>query len=171
MDTCVHELDSSIGGHGQAGSSRGDRDNDGEGDGDADGAGNDTVGGRAEDDDRDYLEELLRNIGGVKLIQSTRGVENLERVKRASKANLYGIENGCRTHWTTLHFVLELLTLKAKYHCSDCSFNDLLRLMGWLLPNPNSVTTNTYDAKKLISPLTMGVEKYNMPKPLYPLPC
>ena len=69
------------------------------------------------------------------LIQGTRGVENLERVKRASKANLYGVENGCPTHWTTLHFVLEFLILKAKYGCSDCSFNDLLRLMGWLLPN------------------------------------
>ena len=98
------------------------------------------------------------------LIQGARGAENLERVERASKVNLYGVEKGCPTHWTTLHFVLELLTLKAKYHCLDCSFNDLLRLMGWLLPNPNSVPTNTYAAKKLISLLTMGVEKYNMPK-------
>ena len=45
MDVCIHELDSSIGGHIQARSSVGDRDNDGEGNGDADGAGNDTVGG------------------------------------------------------------------------------------------------------------------------------
>ena len=71
------------------------------------------------------------------LIQGTRGEENLEWVKRTSKANLYSVENGCPTHWTTLHFVLEFLILKAKYGCSDCSFNDLLCLIGWLLPNPN----------------------------------
>jgi len=64
MDTCVHELDSSIGGHGQAGSSGGDRDNDCEGDGDADGAGNDTVGGRAEDDDRDYWRNCFGTLEG-----------------------------------------------------------------------------------------------------------
>ena len=56
-------------------------------------------------------------------------------------------------------FVLELLILKAKYGWSDCSFNDLLRLLSWVLPQPNSVPANTYQAKKVISPLTMGVEK------------
>jgi hypothetical protein len=55
--------------------------------------------------------------------------------------------------------VLELLILKAKYGWSDCSFNDLLHLLSWLLPQPNSVPANTYQAKKVISPLTMGVEK------------
>ena len=58
-----------------------------------------------------------------------------------------------------LHFVLELLILKAKYGWSDCSFNDLLHLLSWVLPQPNSVPANTYQAKKIISPLTMGVEK------------
>ena len=31
--------------------------------------------------------------------------------------------------------------------------------MSWLLPQPNSVPANTYEAKKLIDPLTMGVKK------------
>jgi hypothetical protein len=55
--------------------------------------------------------------------------------------------------------VLGLLILKAKYGWSDYSFNDLLRLLSWLLPQLNSVHTNTYQEKKVISPLTMGVEK------------
>ena len=63
------------------------------------------------------------------------------------------------THWTLLHFVLELLILKAKYGWSDYSFNDLLHLLSWVLPQPNSVPTNTYQAKKVISPLTMEIEK------------
>ena len=64
-----------------------------------------------------------------------------------------------RPHWTLLYFVLELIILKAKYSWSDCSFNDLLGLLSWVLPQPNLVPTNTYHAKKVISPLSMGVEK------------
>jgi hypothetical protein len=72
---------------------------------------------------------------------------------------MYDVEKGCPTHWTLLRFVLELLILKAKYGWSGYSFNDLLHLLSWLLPKPNSVPANTYQAKKVISPLTMGVEK------------
>jgi phage FluMu protein Com len=55
--------------------------------------------------------------------------------------------------------VLELLILKAKYGWSDCSFDDMLRLLSSVLPLPNLVPSNTYQTKKVISPLTMGVEK------------
>ena len=82
----------------------------------------------------------------------------MERVTKASKETVYGVEKGCSTHWTLLRFVLELPILKAKYGWSDCSFNDLLRLLSWVLPQPNSVLANTYQVKKVISPLTMGVE-------------
>ena len=82
----------------------------------------------------------------------------MERVTKASKETVYGVEKGCPTHWTLLCFVLELLILKAKYGWSDCSFNDLLHLLSWVLLQPNSVPTNTYQAK-VISPLTLGVEK------------
>ena len=72
---------------------------------------------------------------------------------------MYGIEKGCLTHWTLLHFVLELLILKAKYGWSDYSFSDLLYLLSWVLPQPNLVPANTYQAKNVISPLTIGVKK------------
>jgi hypothetical protein len=55
--------------------------------------------------------------------------------------------------------VLDILILKAKYGCSDRSFNDLLTLLADVLPKPNSVPTNTYQARKLIRPLKMGVER------------
>jgi hypothetical protein len=90
-------------------------------------------------------------------------------VKTVSKETLYGVEKGCPTHWTLLRFVLELLILKAKYGWFDCSFDDLLSLLSRVLPLPNKVPTNTYHAKKVINPLTMGVEKNPyMPQPLYP---
>ena len=49
--------------------------------------------------------------------------------------------------------------LKSRYGWSDASFNEFLRILAKLLPKGNKVPTNTYYAKKLISPLTMGVEK------------
>ena len=69
---------------------------------------------------------------------------------------MYGVEKGCPTHWTLLRFVLELLILKAKYGWSDCSFDNLLHLLSSVLPLPNLVPSNTYHAKKVISPLTMN---------------
>jgi hypothetical protein len=101
---------------------------------------------------------MLRAIG-PEILQQKKGLENLERMKMALKETVYGVEKGCPTHWTLLRFVLELLILKAKYGWSDCSFDDLLCLLSWVLPLPNLVPANTYQAKKVISPLTMGVEK------------
>ena len=105
------------------------------------------------------MEDMIRALGPEILLNSPKGLENLERVIKASKETVFGVEKGCPTHWTLLRFVLELLILKAKYGWSDCSFNNLLRLLSWLLPQPNLVHASTYQAKKVISPLTMGVEK------------
>ena len=49
--------------------------------------------------------------------------------------------------------------LKSRYGWSDASFNEFLRVLAKVLPKGNKVPANTYYAKKLISPLTMGVEK------------
>ena len=113
--------------------------------------------------------KCLGAFGPEILEKSKRGLENLERVTKASKKTVYDAEKGCPTYFTLLRFVLELLILKAKYGWSDCSFDDLLCLMSRLLPRPNTVPANTYQAKKVISPLTLGVEKNPcMPQPLYP---
>jgi hypothetical protein len=104
------------------------------------GAANNDGGGRVGDeDDFDDLEEMIWAIGLEILLKSPKGLENYEMVKKALKETVYGVEKDCLTHWTLLRFVLELLILKAKYGWSDCSFNDLLRLLSWLLPQPNLV--------------------------------
>jgi hypothetical protein len=123
---------------------------------DEDGANND---GGACVRDEDDLEDMIRALGPEILLNSPKGLENLERVTKASKETVYGVEKGCSTHWTLLCFVLELLIMKAKYGWLDYSFNDLLHLLSWVLPQPNSVLANTYQAKKVISPLAIGVEK------------
>jgi hypothetical protein len=72
---------------------------------------------------------------------------------------LYKEAKGCETRWWLLRFVLDMLILKTKYGWSDRSFNNLLTLLAIVLPKPNSMPANTYQAKKLVSPLTMGVER------------
>jgi len=79
---------------------------------DAGGAGADGGAREGDKDDGDHLEDMLRAIGPEILLQK-RGLQNLERVKIASKETVYGVEKGCPTHWTLLRFVLELLMLKA----------------------------------------------------------
>jgi hypothetical protein len=54
---------------------------------------------------------------------------------------------------------LELLKLKASNEWSDSSYSTLLELLSKLLPKPNGFHTSTYLPKKIICPLTLGVEK------------
>jgi hypothetical protein len=100
---------------------------------DAGGAATDGRAREGDEDDGDNLEDMVWALGPEILLQK-KGLENLERVKTASKETVYGVEKGCPTHWTLLRFVLELLILKAKYGWSDYSFNDLLHLLSWVLP-------------------------------------
>jgi hypothetical protein len=60
-------------------------------------AGNDGGGRVGDADDGDFLDDMLRAIGPEILLQR-KGLENLERIKKASKETLYGVEKGCPTH-------------------------------------------------------------------------
>ena len=61
------------------------------------------------------MEDMTRALGPEILLKRPKGLENFERVKKASKESVYSVKKGCPTHWTLLRFVLELLILKAKY--------------------------------------------------------
>jgi len=102
------------------------------------------------------MEKMLRHIDSEVLLGSAKGLEHFKTLKKAAKDRMY---DGCGKEWTVLHFLLQLLTLKAKFYWSDNSFNDLLILLGQLLPKPNFVPKNTYEAKKLINPLKMHVQR------------
>jgi hypothetical protein len=58
-----------------------------------------------------------------------------------------------------LWMTLELPKLKVSNGCPDSSFLALLELLSNVLPKSNSLPTSTYVAKKIICPLTLGVEK------------
>jgi hypothetical protein len=118
------------------------------------------------------VEELLLNIGLMDLLENRkRGLDNIETMEKASKELLYEEFKGCDKECTILQTVLDLLTLKARNGWSDKSFNRLLQLLENLIPKPNSLPTSTYHAKKLLSPLTLGIEKNTcLPKPLHIVP-
>ena len=78
-------------------------------DGNNEGGANNDGGARVRDEDD--LENMIRALGPEILLKSLKGLENLERVTKASKETVHGVEKGCPTHWTLLHFMLELLIL------------------------------------------------------------
>ena len=112
-----------------------------------------------EDEEEDFLNDKLRHVEHELLLN---GLDNLETLRKAREEHLYPEEKGCEKRWSLLRFVQDILILKSKYGWSDRSFNDLLTLLAVVLPKPNFVPTNTYQVKKLISPLTMGVERIHV---------
>jgi hypothetical protein len=102
------------------------------------------------------MEEMLRHIEPKVLLGSAKGLENFETLKKAAKDRMY---EGCEKEWTVLRFMQHLLIVKAKFRWSDNSFKKLLTLLANLFPKPNLVPRNTYEAKKIINPLKMQVQR------------
>jgi hypothetical protein len=106
-------------------------------------------------------EEMLRHMEPEILssVGSQKGLSKMEVLESASKEPLYDESKGCDKKFTTLRTVIELLKLKASAGWFDISFTDLLNFLSQLLPKPNKLRTSTYKAKKLISPIALGVQK------------
>jgi hypothetical protein len=113
-----------------------------------------------DDDDFDY-EELLRHIEPhvSNSMGTDRGLDNMKILEKSSRESLYDESNGCGKEFTQLHVMLELLKLKVSHGWSDNSFSELLSLLAKLLLKSNTFPTITYRAKKLICPLSLGVDK------------
>jgi hypothetical protein len=105
------------------------------------------------------MEELLCHVEPEVLIGSVKGLENFDALKKIARDRVYDESKGCENTWMVLHFLIQLLMLNTKHGWLDSSFHDLLRLLGSLLPKPNFVPKNTYEAKKIISPLSMHVQR------------
>jgi hypothetical protein len=122
-----------------------------------DGGDQDDVG---ENDEGLDVEELMQNVAPNVLLQCrNKGFDNFETLNKASRDLLYEEYKGCHKEHTVLWMTLKLLKLKACNGRSDSSFSALLELLSKVLPKPNGLPTSTYVAKKIICPLTLGVEK------------
>jgi hypothetical protein len=65
----------------------------------------------------------------------------------------------CQNGLKKLDSTLELLKWKAEEGLSDSGFEKLLKMMRNMLPNDNDLPTSTYEAKKIVCPLCLEVQK------------
>jgi hypothetical protein len=100
------------------------------------------------------VEELMRNVAlDVLLQRRNKGFDNFEMLDKASR-DLYEECKWCDKEHMVLWMTLELMKLKATSGWSDTSFTTLLELLTKVLPKPNGLPSSTYQAKKIICPLT-----------------
>jgi hypothetical protein len=107
-------------------------------------------------EDAEFLEAMLRRYAKDPSMFFMKGMEALIK---AAEEPLYDESKGCTKEFTTLWSVLKLLVCKARYGLSDADFDVFLSIIANILSKEKKVSANTYYVKKLISPLTMGVEK------------
>jgi hypothetical protein len=84
-------------------------------------------------------------------------VEEFFRLLKASEELLHG-----HTKVTVLVFVTRLMAIKSKYFFSNNCYNELLKLFGDVLLNPNKLPKDRYHSKKLVKGLDMDYEKINV---------
>jgi hypothetical protein len=65
----------------------------------------------------------------------------------------------CKKEHNKLHVVLTLLQMKASNGWSDKGFNELLQFLNDLLPKASMLPRSTYQAKKIVCPLGLEVDK------------
>ncbi|GJN27750.1 hypothetical protein PR202_gb15798 [Eleusine coracana subsp. coracana] len=102
------------------------------------------------DNDVDDLDEMLRNMDDD---------FNSEKFSMMMKDYETPLFSGCKKEHNKLHVVLILLQMKASNNWSDKSFTELLQFMKNLLLKENELPQNTYQAKKVVCPLGLEVEK------------
>jgi hypothetical protein len=83
-------------------------------------------------------------------------VAKYKKMIKDSKKPLY---HGYMAQSMRLFAMVKLFQLKASNGLSDCSFNELLTLLKHMLPQGNTVLETVYDAKQIICPLGLEVEK------------
>ena len=82
--------------------------------------------------------------------------EKLDHMLEDHKKSLYP---NCKNGLKKLGSTLELLRLKAECGLSDSGFEKLLKMMKNMLPKDNILPASTYEAKKVVCPLGLEVQK------------
>src|SRR5579883_1994389 len=106
----------------------------------------------ADDTMEDGLSQMLRDAEPGFL--SPRHLEKLEKMRKDAKVPLYP---GCKV--SKLEADLMLLDLKSSHGLSDQGFEDMLYVLQKLLPSPNELPRTTYEAKQMVCPLGLEVQK------------
>ncbi|KAL8101411.1 hypothetical protein AgCh_033337 [Apium graveolens] len=107
--------------------------------------------------------DMLRDIG-----EANRHLEDLEEEPNASAKDFYKMLDSAsepiypnNTDFTALSFVNKLLHFKNKHNCSNNGFDELLKIIGSVLPPGHKLPLTYYEVRKLIKGLHMRYEKIN----------
>jgi hypothetical protein len=84
-------------------------------------------------------------------------VEEFFRLLKASEELLHG-----HMKVTVLTFMTRLMALKSRFFFSNNCYNELLKLFGDALPNPNKLPKDMYHFKKLVKGLDICYEKIDI---------
>jgi hypothetical protein len=84
-------------------------------------------------------------------------VDEFFRLLKASEESLHE-----HTKVTLLAFVTQLMAIKSKFFFSNNCYNELLKLIGDVLLNPNKLPKDMYNFKKLVKGLGMDYEKIDV---------
>jgi hypothetical protein len=106
----------------------------------------------------DNIEEMVHNI---EIYTDNDQYSNDERAKykKMIEDSNKPFYDGCAVQYTRLFAMVKLFQLKASNKWSDDSFKDLLTLLKDMLPQGNLVPEIVYEAKQIICPLGLEVEK------------
>jgi hypothetical protein len=114
--------------------------------------------GKGEEEAHDELaDDLGRTIADARRdCKTEKERENLDRMLEDHKKSLYpGCDNGLKKLGSTL----DLLKWKAREGLSDLGFEKLLKMIKNMFPKNNELPTSTYEAKKVVCPLDLEVQK------------
>jgi hypothetical protein len=120
----------------------------------AEGSRNDRVGANRMDN---MLEAIRPEFDLDTEDPPTPKVEEFFRLLKASEESLHE-----HTKVTWLAFVTRLMAIKSKFFFSNNCYNELLKLIGDVLPNPNKLPKDIYHSKKLVKGLDMDYEKIDV---------
>jgi hypothetical protein len=119
------------------------------------------------DDDIEFqvhnIQEMVRNLErhGDNDQCSNDELAKYKKMIEDSKKPFY---YGCATQYTSLFVMVKLFQLKASNGWSDGSFKDLLMLLNDMLPQGNAVPETVYEAKQIICPMDLEVDKIHVYK-------
>jgi hypothetical protein len=84
-------------------------------------------------------------------------IEEFFKLLKASEEPLHK-----HTKVTLLAFVTRLMSIKSKFFFSNNCYNELLKLFGNVLPNPNKLPKDMYYSKKFVKGLGMDYDKIDV---------
>jgi hypothetical protein len=106
----------------------------------------------------DNIEEMVHNVErDTDDDQYSNG--ELAKYKKMVEDSNKPFYDGCVVRYMRLFTMVKLFQLKASNRWSGGSFKDLLTLLKDMLPQGNSVSETVYEAKQIICPLGLEVEK------------